>query len=383
MRLLVVSHCCATAANQRLYGELENLTGWKLTLAIPAPWKDEFGNVLDEPPWKGFNGRVRKIPVIGSGNIILHVYRTAWAGWLRRERFDAIYMNHEPYALATAQVCMAAKGLPTAFGFYSCQNIEKKYPFPISKLERIVYENSRFAFPITSAVADVLRAKGYRGASTICPLPVDPSLYHPRGQSADVQLIPRAPGEAVIGYVGRLVEPKGLRTLAAALGLIKDLKWKLVLVGKGDFEEEFRALLTSQGVAERAKFLGYIPHDETPRYLSAFDMLVLPSETQPNWKEQFGRVITESFASGTPVIGSDSGEIPNLIRTGGGGLVFPEKNPADFAAALRQLIENSRERSDLAAKGMEWAASQISLKAVAIKMAGAIERAVEFKTHAT
>jgi glycosyltransferase involved in cell wall biosynthesis len=383
MRLLVVSHSCATAANQRLYGELENLTGWKLTLAIPAPWKDEFGNVLDEAPWKGFNGRVRKIPVFGSGNIILHVYRTAWAGWLKRERFDAIYMNHEPYALATAQVCLAAKGLPTAFGFYSCQNIEKKYPFPISKLERLVYENSRFAFPITTAVADVLSAKGYRGASTICPLPVDPGLYCARGEAADKQLIPRGPGEAVIGYVGRLVEPKGLRTLAAALGQIRDLKWKLVLIGKGDFEAEFRSLLTSQGVADRAEFLGYIPHDETPRYLSAFDMLVLPSETQPNWKEQFGRVITESFSCGTPVIGSDSGEIPNLIRSGEGGLVFPEKNATEFAASLRRLIENPRLRSDLGAKGMQFAASQISLKAVAIKMAGAIERAVEYKSHAT
>lgn len=382
MRLLVVSHSCATAANQRLYGELEALTGWKITLAIPASWKDEFGNALDEKPWAGFGGRVRKIPVLANGNIILHVYRTAWGSWLKRERFDAIYMNHEPYALATAQVCRANRGLPSAFGFYSCQNIEKKYPFPISKLERMVYENSRFAFPITDAVADVLRAKGYRGAATVCPLPLDPGHYRPLGAKENELLVPRASGEAVIGFVGRLVESKGLRTLAAALGLLKDLKWKLVLIGKGDFEEAFRALLAENGVAERASFLGYVPHDETPKYLSAFDVLVLPSETQPNWKEQFGRVLTEAMACGTPVVGSDSGEIPNLINASAGGLVFPEKNTAEFAASLRRLIENPRLRRDLAAKGVQWTSANVSLHAVATKMAGAISRAVEHKHHA-
>lgn len=382
MRLLVVSHSCATPANQRLYGELESLTGWKLTLAIPAPWKDEFGNTLNEKPWPGFAGRVRKIPVLGSGNIILHVYRTAWASWLKRERFDAIYMNHEPYALATAQVCLANRGLTSAFGFYSCQNIAKKYPFPIAKLERRVYENSRFAFPITNAVADVLRAKGYRGAATICPLPVDPSLYRPYGDADAATLIPRASGETVIGFVGRLVEPKGLRTLATALGQIKSLKWKLVLVGTGEFEATFRGLLAAEGVAERATFLGYVPHDQTPRYLSAFDLLVLPSETQPNWKEQFGRVIPEALSCGTPVVGSNSGEIPHLITESEGGLIFPEKNASELAATLRRMIETPRQRRDLATRGMQWTADTISLRAVATKMAGAIERAVEFKPHA-
>lgn len=374
MKLLVASHSCATATNQQLYAELESLTGWDLTLVIPADWRDEFGNTLDQPPYHALKGRVVKVPVLANGNIILHAYRKRWSAFLRDEKPDAIYVNHEPYAVATAQICLAARREAT-FGFYSCQNIRKIYPPPFAQMERMVYRRSRFAFPITEAVAEVLREKGFHGENRVCALPLDPGLYTPRGESADHRLLPRSPGETVIGYVGRLVESKGLRTLAGALALVRDLPWRLVLIGKGEFEGEFRALLEKDGLSGRAEFLGYVPHEETPAYLSAFDLLVLPSETQPNWKEQFGRVITEAMASETAVIGSDSGEIPHLINAAGGGMIFPERDISALAGALREMMLHPEARQTLAASGRNWVKEHVSLRAVARKMAATIERA--------
>jgi glycosyltransferase involved in cell wall biosynthesis len=228
----------------------------------------------------------------------------------------------------------------------------------------MVYANSQFAFPITSAVEEVLRAKGYRGAATICPLPLDPALYRPLDPLADRHLLPRAAGETVIGFVGRLVEPKGLRTLAAALEKLSALRWRLVLIGTGDFESGFRELLSAAHLAERATFLGYVPHEKTPAYLSAFE------------------VLTEAMACGTAVVGSDSGEIPRLITASGGGLVFPEKDADALAAALRRLIEHPRQRQDLAAHGLNWTSRNVSLKAIATQMAGTLVRAVETNSHA-
>jgi glycosyltransferase involved in cell wall biosynthesis len=375
MKLLVVSHSCATATNQQLYAELEELTGWDLTLVIPADWRDEFGNSLDQAAYPGLKGRVIKVPVLANGNIILHAYRKRWGAFLREENPDAIYVNHEPYAVATAQVCLAA-GRESTFGFYSCQNIRKTYPPPFSQMEKMVYRRSRFAFPITDAVAEVLREKGFQGENCVCALPLDPELYRPRGPEADLKLLPRKPGEIVIGFVGRLVESKGLRTLAQALAMVGDLPWKLVLIGKGEFEDEFRALLAKDGLAGRAEFLGYIAHEKTPDYLSAFDLLVLPSETQPNWKEQFGRVITEAFSSGTAVIGSDSGEIPNLIRASRGGIIFPERNAQALAGALREMILHPELRQQHSTQGREWVKDNVSLRAIAGRMAATIERAL-------
>ena len=374
MHLLVVSHPCTTPINQQIYAELEQQTGWKISLIIPDQWKDEFGNVLEGGVWPGLRATIEKVPVWKNGHIVLHVYRKDWTRYFRKNPFDAIYMHNEPYAMATAQICWAnARTLKAPFGFYSAQNILKQYPPPFSWLESMVYRNSAFAFPITEAVDEILRAKKFRGRSEVCALPLDPEIYRPRGAQADRQLIPRADDEVVIGYVGRIVEPKGLRTLGAALPLLRDLRWKLVVIGKGDFEETFRQLLKDGEVMDRVEFLGFVPHVETPRYLSAFDILVVPSETQPNWKEQFGRVITEAMASGTPVVGSDSGEIPNLIRKADGGLVFPERNASEFAKGLRSLMTQRELREKYAENGRKWVEREVSLAAVARKMAATLE----------
>ena len=374
MHLLVVSHPCTTPINQQIYAELEQQTGWKISLIIPDQWKDEFGNVLEGGVWPGLQATIEKVPVWKNGHIVLHLYKRDWTRFFKKHRFDAIYVHNEPYALATVQICWAnARTLKVPFGFYSAQNILKQYPPPFSWLESMVYRKSAFAFPITEAVDEVLHAKNFRGRSEVCALPLDPEIYRPRGLEEDRQLIPRADDEVIIGYVGRIVEAKGLRTLAAALPLLRDLRWKLVVIGKGDFEEACRQLLKDGGVSDRVEFLGFVPHVETPRYLSAFDLLVVPSETQPNWKEQFGRVITEAMASGTPIVGSDSGEIPNLVRKADGGLIFPERNAEEFAKCLRSLMTQKELREKYAENGRKWVGREVSLAAVATKMATTLE----------
>ncbi|MEI8311440.1 MAG: glycosyltransferase, partial [Verrucomicrobiota bacterium] len=314
MKVLIVSHPCATAANQAVFAEIRRMTGWDVRLVVPSNWRDEFGNVLDQRDWPGLEGRILKIPVVFNGHIILHFYRMAWGAYLRKEAFDVIYMHHEPYALATGQVCLAnsRQQNPAAFGFYSAQNISKSYPPPFSWIERFVHRSSRFCFPVSGTVAEVLESRKTQALRTICPLPVDPSVYYPREGVASP--ISREPGEAAIGYVGRLVESKGLATLAKALEKLKDLAWHFHVIGTGDYRATFERLLADAGIAGRVTFHGFTPHLQTPEFLSAFDLLVVPSETQPNWKEQFGRVIVEAMACGTPVVGSDSGEIPALIR---------------------------------------------------------------------
>ena len=82
--------------------------------------------------------------------------------------------------------------------------------------------------------------------------------------------------------------------------------------------------------------------------MGAMDALVLMSETTPTWKEQFGRVIVEAQACGTPVIGSDSGAIPDVV--GKGGWIVEERKAHRLAELLSRLVadpeEVSRRRED-------------------------------------
>ncbi|MEI6493331.1 MAG: glycosyltransferase [Verrucomicrobiota bacterium] len=375
MKVLIVSHPCATAANQAVFAELRRMTGWDVRLVIPSNWKDEFGNVLDQKDWPGLEGRVTKVPVVFNGHIILHFYRLGWGAYLKKESFDVIYMHHEPYALATGQVCLAnsRQDAPAAFGFYSAQNISKSYPPPFSWIERFVHASGRFSFPVSSTVADVLEGRKTLATPTICPLPVDPSVYYPRDLGASP--FPHGPGETVIGYVGRLVESKGLATLAEALKKLKGLAWHFHVIGTGDYRGTFERLLLDAGIADRVTFHGFTPHLRTPEFLSAFDLLVVPSETQSNWKEQFGRVIVEAMACGTPVVGSDSGEIPVLILASGGGLVFPERDADALSDCIRRLIGQPELRRQMALRGKKWVGESATLQVVARRMAGAMEEA--------
>lgn len=373
-RVLVVSHSCASPVNQQVYREIQRQTGWDFTILLPAIWKDEFGNQLRPSALPGFNVELVTAPVWPNGEIILHTYWVNVRRLLQRSRFDAVYMNHEPYAAATAQVSWAnfqSRRIP--FGFYSCQNLEKNYPAPFCWTERLVYRSSAFAFPITEAVARVLRKKGFQGALAVCPLPFDPNLYRKRSETERREAIPRTNGEIVIGYVGRMVEQKGLGTLVEALAKLPRSGWKLTVIGTGPFETTFDEMVRQRGIAEQVSRLGYVPHEVTPRFLAALDILVLPSETRTNWKEQFGRVIVEALACGVPVIGSDSGEIPTLINASSGGRIFPERNPTALAELLRQMIGDKDLRKSCADTGSSWAAKNVSLSAVASSMACTLE----------
>lgn len=378
MRLLVLSHPCLTPINQQFFAAAQELAGWDVSIAVPSSWKNDYGDIMRPARWPGFKGQLLEIPALMSGNIPLHFYRSTFIGLLESLRPDAIYAHHEPYAAATIQLCMANRlSLRCPVGFYSAQNIKKRYPLPFHLGEQFVFGESAFAFPVSRSVEQVLRDKGYDAPATVLPLGVDPGVYRPHAGAASLASELRGgTGDLLIGYLGRLTEEKGLRTLLHALGELRRLPWRLVVVGSGDFEKELREIARTLALESRLHFTGFVPHVEAPRYLSAFDLLVLPSETRPNWKEQFGRVLVEALACGTAVIGSDSGEIPFVIGATGGGVVFREGDAPDLARVILELATHPEERGRMVAAGQSYVARHLENGAIASRFVQAISQAV-------
>lgn len=352
MNLLVLSHACVTPTNQAFFTEIHRQSGWSVTIAAPARWHGEYGTRTLER-WADFEGSLVPIPVWGSGHVPLHVYRSFFLSLLRSARPDAIYVHHEPYGLATAQMYAAnALSRRAPIGFFTWQNIAKRYPLPFRLLEQWVYRTSAFAFSGSDSATAVLRSKGYDGPVTPLPGSVDTARYAPSSRGAAVRrALATSDQEVLIGFMGRVIEEKGFGTLAAALDQVRELPWRLAVVGDGPYTPAFTDRLRELDLLGRVVFPGYVPHPEAPDYLSAFDLLVLPSETQANWREQFGRVIIEALACGTPVVGSSSGEIPHLLRRTTGGMVFEEKNPTALAGVLRILCTDRPLRTRLGTQG--------------------------------
>lgn len=379
MKLLVVSHACITPVNQSFYAAVAEETGCDITLIVPATWTTEYSATAEVVRWHAFKGTIRSIPVWKPGNIPLHVYKTTMIAVLRAERPDAIYVHHEPYGLATVQIYLANRMVDRCpIGFYTAQNIYKTYPPPFGWLEHYVLKTSAFCFPVTDGALEVLRRKKYEGKATVLALPIDKSIYYPDpvGAAEWRSKLSIAPDDFVLGYLGRLVEEKGLTTLLHALATLKEKNWRCVLAGSGPAESQLRALVATLGLEDKVIFAGFIPHTEAPPLMSMFDVLVLPSETRRNWKEQFGRVIIEANACGTAVIGTDSGEIANVLRKTGGGIVVPEASVPELSDAILRLKNNPELVGELSRTGAKAAYELYDQSQLARQFASTISNAL-------
>lgn len=377
MKILILSHSCVTPENQAQFASLERETGWTVGLVAPETWNTEYNTERRLERGSDFRGPLFGLPVYLSGNIPLHAYRRGFKKILATFAPDVIYAHHEPYGVATAQLYRVnARTLRRPIGFFTWQNLEKRYPAPIRQIERWVYGQSSFAISGSESARDVLKKKGVTCDVTVVPAGLDPAIYDVP-EAADelrTKLLNRGE-EILVGYVGRVAEEKGMDTLLEALARVDNPLWRLVVVGSGPFDSAFDAKASRLGLSGRITRQGYVPHDVVPAYLAACDLLVLPSETRTNWKEQFGRVIIEAAAASTAVVGSSSGEIPNVIRSIGGGIVFKEGDAVSLADSIGQLLENPPLRLELARRGRSSVIGAYSNEAVSAKLASAIEHA--------
>jgi len=137
-------------------------------------------------------------------------------------------------------------------------------------------------------------------------------------------------GEKVVLYVGRLEPRKGVSTLINAM---KHVDGTLLIAGQGSMLPLLRERAKLLGIGNRVRFLGMVEYSKLPLLYRASDVFVLPSLS-----EAFGIVLLEAMASGTPVIGTSVGGIPEIID--GCGLLVPPGNSKELARAINFVLSN-------------------------------------------
>ena len=346
MRVLMISKACLVGTYQTKLEELARLPGVELTVAVPPSWRDERGVLeLERQHTQGYALVVE--PMALNGHFHLHFYPRLGRR-MQQVRPDLVHIDEEPYNLATAHALWLARRAGARSLFFSWQNIKRRYPLPFRLLERYVLAGVDYGLVGNHEAAQVWRAKGYRGPLSVIPqFGVDPRTFRPDTASSSRT----DPGRGfIVGYVGRLVEEKGVDLLLEAVAAL-DGTWRAYVQGSGPEGETLQALAQRLGVAGRVTFEDWLPSDQMPAYYRQLDVLVLPSRTRPNWKEQFGRVLVEAMACGVPVVGSDSGEIPHVV--GDAGLIFPEGRADLLREHLRRLMRDAGLRAELARRGRE------------------------------
>ncbi len=351
MRVALLSKALVVGAYQRKCELLAEQPDVALTALVPPRWGR---HVLERAHTRGYTLQV--VPVRFSGHFHLHYYPTL-ARVLRALQPQLVHVDEEPYNLATWLAVRAATRLRPrpAVVCFSWQNLNRRYPPPFRWMERDVLRHTDALIVGNAEAATVWRAKGYRGPIALVPqFGVDEATFTPA---------PHAAREAfIVGFAGRLVREKGVDVLLRAFAQLPEPA-QLHIVGEGDQREALRALARALGVAARVHFQPALPSTAMPAFYRSLDVLVLPSRTLPNWKEQFGRVLIEAMACGVPVVASRCGEAPNVV--GDAGLVFPEEDADALAAQLHMLMHDARLRAMLGERGRARVLAHFTMRRVA------------------
>jgi glycosyltransferase involved in cell wall biosynthesis len=347
LRVLLISHTCQSRTEGQPKAHcLSRMPEVDLKVLVPDRWR-RYGQwrSAQSPEDDAFNLEAGKVmwPWVGPAQCYLH-----WYPGLRRLLAEfqphIIDLWEEPWGLVSAQACwLRNRYFPrTKILSETEQNIDKRLPIPFEQFRAYTLRHADFALGRNAEAVDVLRTKGYEGPAQVVPNAVDAELFCP----LDREACRRELGFRgfVAGYVGRLVAEKGLMEMVDALPRCA-AEVNLLFVGSGDHEAALRQRVQELGVTERVKFLSAQPLEKLPKIMNALDVLVLPSRTTARWKEQFGRVIIEAHACATPVIGSDSGAIPEVV--GEAGLVFHERDPRALAEAIEKLRVSPEMRREM------------------------------------
>ena len=190
------------------------------------------------------------------------------------------------------------------------------------------------------------------------------------------RFVPAETKEPVVLFAGRAVPEKGVEqfAVAAAAALADRPDWRAVMAlggGKAAEETVQRVRTHLAPLGPRAEILSDLPHDTVMDLFARAEIAVVPSI----WAEPFGRTALEAMTCGAAVITSGRGGLVEV--TGDAGITTNSIEPADFAAAIGQLIDDEAERRRLQTEGRERAVRLYDIRTVTAGFDDLLEAAAQ------
>ena len=318
--------------------------------------------------WEGGEGVPEVViePMLASGGRAL----LPWGSLAPRaaavlERTDVLHL-HVPWEPANVALASAARTRRVPH-VISTHGMLDDWAMQISAAKKRVYL-ALFARKMLTSADIVLGsaekesiegAKHVRGATfRHLPLMFDPSPFEALpGPDVAREIWPALRGRAhPVCFLGRVHHGKGLKALVPAMARVveRGLDAALFVAGRPtpDYREALDRLADALGVTDRVHFLGHVSGEQKVSLLQACKALVLPSI-----HENFGFVVPEALAAGTPAVISPGVAIRGELEATG-GVVTVERDPERLAAAIAELLSDEDRRRRMALDGqaniMRW-----------------------------
>lgn len=255
------------------------------------------------------------------------------------ERWDVV---HDVQSLGWGLLVVRALGLPVVTTIHHPLTVDRRASFARDRTFREALGTMEF-YPVgmQSFVARrldaVITSSQLSRREILRDFGVADARIHDVGNGLDTELFspdptePRAEHELLC--VGRASDPnKGVPTLIEALAHLPE-PVRLVLIDEDHALHPVRTLGRRLGVEGRIEVTGRLPTDELVRRYRRAAIVVVPSRY-----EGFGLPAAEAMACGTPVVATRAGALPEVMRTGGGGVLVNVDDPADLARGVRELL---------------------------------------------
>lgn len=365
MRVLFISHAYVVGVNQGKLDTIAQVEGLEVGLLAPSNWKAlEWNRLLPlERPYP--NLHLYEAPVKFSGRVGAYFY-TPWDLWKVLQEFkpDIIQAEVEVFSICAFEVAIFSRLMGKPMVVFGWENQLRQLPFLRWQICQFVLKTASAIIPGNQDGAEIMQKWNYHGFLEVMPqMGVDPEFFAPPTKSStdDIPIFR-------VGFLGRLAQSKGIDLIFKAVAQLRDrgINSQIILCGSGSEEASLRKLAEDLQISDLVIWRGAVPHDKAPSELSQFDTLVLPSRSTATWKEQFGHVLIEAMSMGIPVVGSNSGEIPNVI--GRPDLVFPEEDYNALAEILTRLIKNAEWRQEVGRCGITRVHQLYSHKKIAHRL---------------
>lgn len=232
------------------------------------------------------------------------------------------------------------------------RHIEVEYHSPF--LARMAFEYlPDYVLTTSQKIVDrLVREQGINRARIEClPTGVDMARFSTRAAGRIQRELGLPEKTSLIGMISVLRSWKGHSDFIAAAKLVLDQSsaagTHFIIAGEGPGRGDIEKKIAAVGLTDRIHLLGF--RADVPEVLASLTALVLPSTAH----EGVPQIILQAQAMGRPVIGTQVGGIPEVIREGDTGWLVPPKNPAALAVAIARVLQNPEAAQAVGQRALE------------------------------
>jgi glycosyltransferase involved in cell wall biosynthesis len=306
------------------------------------------------------------------------------AGWFKAWRVAAkrnATVMHAHWVIPGGVTAMLAAGrTPLVVSLHGSDVFVAERHRAIGRLAGAVFKRARWVTACSEDLAG--RAIGLGApASRVETLPygVDVDRFRPRRVERDE--VRRELGLAegpVVFSAGRLVSKKGFEFLIDAAAALRS-EWPnltVVIAGDGDLRGELEARAAASGGATR--LIGNRPQDDVARIAAAADVVAVPSvHDEAGNVDGLPNFALEAMSTGTPVVATHVGGLPDAIENGVSGRLVPERDTAALGAAMAEILRNPELAARMGAAARGHVTRRFGWAHVAERLALAYDRSIE------